>query len=565
VYTQYQARSGQFVIALDADTGAEVWRRRVDHPWQPAGPYPGPYATPTWHAGRLYYATPAGLVGCLDAGDGRAVWTVNLREKYAGQGTEFGYAATPLVEDGRVFLPVGAEGASVIALDANDGSTVWAAGDDPASYCPAYPITLRGRRLIVAFLRNCLVAHDPATGERLWREELSANYDEHSAWPLYAEPHLLIASPFRTGARLYRLDSAGAGVVPRLVWASRALSNDVCSSVLVGEQVYGFDLHQLQASAHRASRGRFKCLDFATGTVRWETEAVGQATVLAADGKLILLNDTGTLILARASPAAYEELARAKVLDGGIGWTPPALSRSRLYLRNQARAACVFLGPPGVLDPNRVAAPTVSSATYFDWTRLMPREPDYPHDAPTAADVARWFVACVAGVFGGAAAVAGMVWLIATAFGSRRRKTWASAVFVATAFVLGLAGTAMFGAWADVFVLTWPVSLYVAFRLTLAIGVRAEARKGEWRPRLAARGVLLLFLALCYGYYRLCLEVGYVMAWSFLAGFLPIVPIAVVAARTRRAWLRALADGAAFTAYYWLSGLLPGWKDQWFG
>src|SRR5262249_55409956 len=108
-------------------------------------------------------------------------------------------------------------------------------------------------------------------------------------------------------------------------------------------------------------------------------------------------------------------------------------------------------------------------------------------------------------------------------------------------------------------------SLYVAFRLTCAVGAWAEARKGGWRPRLAARGVLLLFLALCYGYYRLCLEVGYVMAWSFLAGFLPVVPVVVVAARARRGWLGVFAGGVGFAAYFWRSGLLPGWKDQCFG
>src|SRR4051794_30976192 len=47
VYSQFQSRTGQFVVALDADTGAELWRQRVDWPWQPAGEYAGPYATPT--------------------------------------------------------------------------------------------------------------------------------------------------------------------------------------------------------------------------------------------------------------------------------------------------------------------------------------------------------------------------------------------------------------------------------------------------------------------------------------------------------------------------------------
>jgi outer membrane protein assembly factor BamB len=560
-YTQIQSRTGQFVIALDAATGAEVWRTRVDWPWQPAGEYPGPYATPTLYERRVYYSTPAGLVGCLAAADGREEWSVNVREKFQGKGTEFGNAATPLVEAGRVYLPVGGPDASVVALDAITGATVWAAGEDPASYCPALPITVDGRRLIVAYMRNCIVAHDATTGARVWRTELSADYDEHAAWPLYREPDLLICAPFKSGSRLFRLGAAE----PRPVWASKALSNDVCSSVLVGGHVFGFDLQQLQASANRTSRGRFKCLDFATGSVRWETDRVGHATVLAADGKLALLTDTGTLILARANADFYEELARAKVLDGGIGWTPPAIWNDRLFVRNQSRAACVYVGPASGLDTSTAVAAPVPTGEPFDWGRLLTREPEFPHDAPTPMELARWFLWCVAGVFGGAALVGGLVWLTVRLLHGPRATAWAGGVFVAATVLIGLAGTTVFSAWADAFVLTWPATLYAVFRLTLAVVVWAEARPGQWRRRLAARAAVLLLLAVCYGYYRLCVEVGYVMACGFLAGFLPAAPAAVVAARSNRRWVRVLADVAGFGIYFWASGLLPGWKDRWLG
>ena len=36
--------------------------------------------------------------------------------------------------------------------------------------------------------------HDAATGECVWRQGLLSHYDEHSAWPLYSEPHLLFAA-----------------------------------------------------------------------------------------------------------------------------------------------------------------------------------------------------------------------------------------------------------------------------------------------------------------------------------------------------------------------------------
>jgi hypothetical protein len=282
-----------------------------------------------------------------------------------------------------------------------------------------------------------------------------------------------------------------------------------------------------------------------------------------ADGKLILFDETGTLILARATPTAYEELARARVLDGGLCWTAPALLKQRLYVRNQARAACLFLGSPESLDPNREFVHPVHQSPPFDWSRLLGREPDFPNDEPTVADVGLWFTWCVGGVFGAAGLAAALWWLIARATGRPRTSLWARVGFAVAAFMLGAAGTTIYSMWADTFVLTWPAALWVFFRVALAAGARARLQPANRRARLLARVSLVLFLALCYGYYRLCIAVGYFMAWSFLAGFLPAAPAALVAARARNRWLRAAGDAAGFAIYFWTSGMLPGWKSRW--
>ena len=553
-FTLFQTNTGMFLIALDADTGAEVWRARVDWPWQPGGMYPGPYASPTWHAGRVYYATPTGKVGCVDATDGSVMWTVDVRTKFGSQGTEFGFASTPLVEEGRVILPVGGPGAAMVALNASDGSTLWKSGDDPASYCPAFPITLDGRRLVVGFLRNTLVMHDPTTGERVWRERLSSSYDEHAAWPLFDGRHLLVASPFRIGSQLFRFSKSDAGVSGKTIWAGRQLSNDVCSSLLLDGSIYGFDLHQSQASTHRTSRGMFKCLELATGKLRWETDAIGQATPLSVDGKLLLWSETGTLILARANAERYEELARAKMLSGGgMCWAAPALCGKRLFVRDHQRAMCIYLGAASEIDPARRTASPVISESRFDWSRLLPREPEFPNDAPTAVELARWFAWCI-GAF--IAALAFAILIRACGF------QWNyGVVFAAIAFAFGVVGTTALGAWADTFALTWPVSLYVAFRGVVWLGVNRVSV--GWRYQVAARLGLVLFAGLCYGYYRLCLAVGFAMAWGFLAGFLPAAPFAVFAAKAKRRGLRWPMEVIAFAVYFWSSGLIPGWKAMW--
>ncbi|MBA4191108.1 MAG: hypothetical protein C0467_24245 [Planctomycetaceae bacterium] len=552
-FTLYQTSAGMFLIALDAETGEELWKERIDWPWQPRGMYPGPYASPTWSGCKVFYATPTGIVGCVNAANGRSQWTMNVRERFGGsRGTEFGYASTPTVEDGRVILPVGGTNAAMVALSVEDGHTLWASGDDHASYCPAYPITLDGRRCIVGFFQNSLAFFDAGTGERLWRERFSMNYDEHSAWPLFDGRHLLTASPFRVGSQLFRFTTDAKGITARSLWGGKQLSNDVCSSLLHDGAVYGFDIQQLQASVHRPSRGSFKCLDFTTGKLHWETEELGQACVMHADGKLIVWTETGSLVLAKPSTERYEELARVQILSGGgMCWAPPALANKRLIVRDQKRAVCVYLGSPTELDPTREPVTLTGAESGFDWTRLVPKEPDFPNDEPSTREVANWFAVSV-----GILAIAGGV-----GFACRwRLRRYGMAVFSLLAFVLGAVGTTAIGAWCDTFVLTWPVSLYIAFRGMIALGMDRTA--SGWRHQVFARVALLLFIALCYAYYLLCMAVGYAMAWGFLGGFVPATPIAVIANRVGNQRIRWFLEVLGFAVYFWVSAFVPGWKAR---
>ena len=576
VFTQTQTLYRQVVVCLDADTGQTLWEHGYAWPYQAVGMYPGPRATPTWHGGRIYFAGARGLVGCLDAAAGRPLWSLNVKEKFAGRGFDFGYACSPLVEQDKVILPAGGRGASVVALNPEDGSTVWASGNQPASYCSALPITLEGRRLVVAFLQNALALFDLETGRLLWQEVYSQGYDEHAADPIYREPYLMIASPFKSGAQAYRLrieqGDGTAEAAYRLraetAWFSRKMSNDVASCVVVDGHVYGFDLRDVQAKRHRPSRGKFKCLKLDTGQVLWETDHTGHASVIAADGKLVLLSDRGEILLVRATPERYEELARAEVFRGEICWTAPALYRGRLYLRSPTKAACVYLGKPELLQRERLdrARPTseIPKSERLDLAWLVGGEREYVVDAPTARELWRWYVFSLLGVIAAAAALGAAVDLPLRRKWPGGARRAGRVVFWAAAFVLGVAGTPIFNRLWPQFVFTWPVSLLVAQQAALA-AILSGSRRAQRRtsPWLSATAVFL-FLGACLGYFHLCRQLGLAMQWIFLIGFLPSWPLAVPAAR------RMLRPGSflhdlpwallAFSTYYWACAAFVWWK-----
>lgn len=564
VYTQRQTLGGQFLLCLDPASGQTIWESRYDWAWQPKGAYPGPYASPTWYRGKVYYVSPTGLVGCMDAKTGAAVWSLNVREKFQGKGFGFGYAPTPLVEDERVILPVGGPSASLVALHAEDGRVLWATGSDPASYCPALPITFQGRRCVAAYLQNSLVVVELATGKLLHRQSFSTGYDEHSAWPLYQEPHLLLTGPFRVPAVRYQLQPGpDDSLLCRPLWSVKELSNDVASSVLYQDHVYGFDLKQLQSSKHRASRGAFKCLEWSTGKVRWSTDQVGHASVLVADGKLLLATDTGGLILARADPEEYRELGRVQLFEDETCWTQPTLWQGRLLIRSPSQMVCLYVGRPENLPEGTT---TVSGASASSWrldsTWSLSRERDYPNDAPSWEEMLLWFGASVVLIFGGAALMTGLLSLL----GRRwfHRPFWLWVVFLLLVFLLGLLGPNFFSELLDRCLFTWPVSLYAAFHLTLLACGWAEQHPDRRRARWLARLVVVGLLLVCYGYFELCKTIGMFVAWYFLFGLLPAFPVTWLAVRAavkqQRSWIIAAWMLLAFAVFFWSCQGLYLWK-----
>jgi outer membrane protein assembly factor BamB len=568
VYTQYQDLGGQYVVCLAADSGETVWRYRYDWPFEITGMYPGPRATPTLLDDHIYFAAPDGVIGCLDE-HGALVWSENLKKKYDGQGTDFGFACSPTVVDGKVVVPVGGRGASLVALDARDGSLVWKSGDDPASYTPAMPIALAGEQQIVGYLENALVGVGLKTGEPQWRVDLSQGYDEHSAWPIYREGRLWISGPFQSGSRMLRLP-AQSGESLETVWDSALMSNDVASSVLVDGFLYGFDLQDVQTKAHRPSRGSFRCLDFATGEVQWsngdpkqrrdpsDESVIGHASVLAADGKLLLLNDTGDLILLRATPSRCEILARAPVLGGEIVWTAPALHRGCAYVRNHSQAVCVYVGEPNLLDEqlavNATTVEAMQPAAYFDLAVLLGVEPEYAFDVPPWRWLRNWYWACLALLGVALTTALGSKLVVGTSHAASARARY---VLLVIAFLLAVLGTTLISRWWGEFVFTWPLALFVVFQLAVD-QLRIEKLRGGWFGPWRSRILLFGFLIACLAYFLMCRRLSLVTEWVFLSGFAAAIPLCVLSNWLYdRRKLNFAADGlllvVAFTLYYWAS------------
>ncbi len=527
IFTQAQSLGGQELISLSLETGAVLWRSRYAHPWEVDGLYPGPFAAPTVDGGRVFIGDCYGTIQCFEAGKGARLWTFDAVRELNPAGVDFGYAATPLVLDGRVFAPspAGDSKTTAFSLDAATGRLLWSSGTNFPSYASFLPIQVQGQRQIVLFLRNGISGFDPKTGAELWHDEWTHGYDEHATWPIYREPFLLCSSPFKRGSRLYRLSIEAGRPRAELVWQEKILSNDVFSSVLKDGCVYGFDLLSSQAEFHGRTRGSLKCLDFLTGQVRWTNQEMAHCSVSIVGQHLLLLDDTGRLALVEPNPEGYRELASMSLPARGKYWTTPVVVGKKLLVRSRETIACYSLG--GGATGVATVAPA-SSISLMDWVRRY-RSPVFT--APTLRALTEWY--------GGGLAI------IAIAMILGRGSLTAGVV---AAFVLGLAGTFALTMLCGRFVFTAPVSLCAAFCLLLLFGLKTTGR--PWHGWVC----LLAFIGLCLGYYSFCSRYLFLAGWGFLTGFpFAIWPgiLLVKHCRERAGWLGVALGWATYSAFYW--------------
>jgi outer membrane protein assembly factor BamB len=70
-------------------------------------------------------------------------------------------------------------------------------------------------------------------------------------------------------------------------------------------------------------------------------ERFGLGPYIIADGKFFILNDDGTLIIAKASAERFVFLDRARIIEGQDAWGPIAIADGRLLMRDSRQLVCV--------------------------------------------------------------------------------------------------------------------------------------------------------------------------------------------------------------------------------
>lgn len=332
-FTIEQRRAQEVVAAYDVETGRELWTHGWNAEFVESMGGDGPRATPTWHEGRVYALGAAGELRCLDAKTGQLIWNRNILSDNGAENIQWGMSAAPLIVDDKVVvLPGGAQGKSVVAYNKLTGAPIWRALNDEASYTSPMLVTLAGRRqiLVVTASRAVGLAEDGSLlWEYPWRNSASINVSQ----PIVVSPNrFFISAGYGKGAALVEVSGAGKSFTARTIWENNSMKNKFNSSVFLNGYVYGLD------------EGILTCIDAATGERKWKGGRYGYGQLLLASGHLIVITDAGELVLVRATPDQFAEVAKFPALEGR-SWNVPAIANNRLLVRNATQMACYNLSP----------------------------------------------------------------------------------------------------------------------------------------------------------------------------------------------------------------------------
>ncbi len=325
----------EVVESFDALTGSPQWRHAYPTTYRDDfGFDEGPRAVPVVAEGIVFTYGAEGKLSAVDLSTGKPLWSVDAMRQFDAAKGFFGAAGSPLVEGGKVIANVGGKKGGIVAFDAKTGKVVWTATTDAASYSSGVAATILGRRYAVFLTRAGLVGLDPSNGEvrfqRPWRARQAASVN--AATPIVVGDRIFVSAEYGPGAGVMRFD----GTKLADVWLSdEVLSNHYATSVVHDGYLYGFHGRQEFGPVFRA-------VDLQSGKVVWSTARFGAGSVTLAGNRLVIVRESGELVLADASPAAFRQVAAAQLLPATVR-AYPALADGILYVRNDDTLVAVDL------------------------------------------------------------------------------------------------------------------------------------------------------------------------------------------------------------------------------
>ena len=300
--------------------------------------------SPVTDGEHVWVLTGTGILKAYDF-DGNQVWGRDIQKEYGAFGLMWGYASSPLLHEGALYLQVlhgmkTDDPSYILKIQAKLGHTRWkverptdALKESPDAYTTPALLRYDGKTEIVISGGDYVTGHDPDTGKELWRAGgLNPNRDgfyRTIASPTVMDGMIYACSRVRPMLAL-RVGGRGDITKTHKVW-STSNGPDVPTPVTDGKYIYIL-----------RDKGIMFCLDAKTGQELWGNQRVQPGTYsaspLLADGRVYVTSEDGVTTVIEAGPA-FKVLSENNLDEYTL--SSLAISNGQIFLRTANHLYCI--------------------------------------------------------------------------------------------------------------------------------------------------------------------------------------------------------------------------------
>ena len=338
-----------FLLAVDRKDGRVRWSREVDAGNRLFRKHNATSPSPLTDGRHVWVMTANGRLTCLTMA-GQQVWRRDMQADYGPFGLNHGYASTPLLHGGRLYVQVlhgmkTDDPSYVLALDPATGKTIWrverptdAVQESPDSYTTPQVVPVEGKEHLVISGGDYVTGHDLDTGRERWR--IGGFNPSNNPYNRIIASALVVGDAVLAGASrgrpfiAFRPRGEGNITGKSELWTND-LGADVPTPTTDGTYVYVLN-----------DKGFLNCLEAKTGKVVYEGQRIElgtySASPLLADGKIYCTSEEGATTVVKAGPA-FEVLAVNKLESRTL--SSPVAVGDQLFIRTADHLYCVRKGP----------------------------------------------------------------------------------------------------------------------------------------------------------------------------------------------------------------------------
>jgi outer membrane protein assembly factor BamB len=296
--------------------------------------FPDTRSTPVIEDNRVYVQSGMGQVVCLNKENGETIWIVEVDKEFETEYHNWGNSETVLVIDDLVIVSPGGEKTSIVALNKMTGEKVWQTESlgGPRAYASATKYEWNGHRFILAIIGTHLMAIYPQSGKIAW----SYRWHDPEKWdqpgliwantPTVKDNKIFLSMGYDYTSVMLEMDSLAKGVTE--VFRDRTFDNHHHGIVLYDGHMYG-------SNWYNNKKGRWVCMNWDTGEIKYVDEWEVKDSVIMADGLLYCYNEKGSVGLVNPSPDGFEIISEFKIEKGeGPHWAHPFIAEGKLLIRH---------------------------------------------------------------------------------------------------------------------------------------------------------------------------------------------------------------------------------------